>query len=98
VRDVDAAGVAVNVDIVPAFIAGDGNGLDDVIAGGAGLGSGVGENSSTEKNGGECSEVYSREDERQINPAATKVKDNAETLSPPRLAEIGVRRAFGASR
>ena len=35
VGDVDAAGVAVNREIVPAVIAGDGNGLDDVIAGGA---------------------------------------------------------------
>src|SRR6266852_6509256 len=37
VGNVDAARVAVDVDIVPAFIAGDGNGFDDVIAGGAGL-------------------------------------------------------------
>jgi len=57
VRDVDAAGVAVDVDIVPAFIAGDGNGLDDVIAGGAGLGSGVGKDRGAEKNSGECSEA-----------------------------------------
>src|SRR5216684_3901871 len=57
VRDVDAAGVAVDVDIVPAFIAGDGNGLDDVIAGGAGPGGGVGKGRGAEKNGGECSEA-----------------------------------------
>src|SRR5258708_35157410 len=42
VRDVDAAGGAVDVDIGPAVLAGDGNGRDDVIAGGAGLCSGVG--------------------------------------------------------
>src|SRR6266849_662584 len=57
VRDVDAAGVAVDVDVVPAFIAGDRHGLDDVIAGGARLGGGARKNRRAEKNGGECSEA-----------------------------------------
>src|SRR5713101_4243449 len=52
VGDVDAARVAVDVDVVPAFIAGDGDGLDDVVAGGAGLGGGVGKYRGAEKSDG----------------------------------------------
>src|SRR6266851_6131057 len=58
VGDVDAARVAVDVDVVPAFIAGDGNGLDDVVAGGAGLGGGVRKCRGAKNDGGrECSEA-----------------------------------------
>jgi hypothetical protein len=58
VRNVNAAGVAVDVDIIPAFIAGNRNGLDDVIAGGAGLRSGVGKYRGAEKAGRcECSQA-----------------------------------------
>jgi hypothetical protein len=38
VRDVDAAGVAVDGDVVPTFIAWNGNGFYYVVAGRAGLG------------------------------------------------------------
>src|ERR1700738_4787352 len=62
VRDVDAARIAVDVNIVPAFIAGNGNGFDDVVAGRAGLGGGVGKYRGREKNnGGECSEAQKGE-------------------------------------
>src|SRR5712671_424230 len=58
VGDVDAAGVAVDVNVVPAFVAGNGNGLDDVVAGSAGLGSGAGKYSGGKKSdGGKCSEA-----------------------------------------
>src|SRR5882762_4368278 len=58
VRDVDAAGVAVDVNVVPSFVAGNGNSFDDVIAGGAGLGSGAGKYSGGKKSdGGKCSEA-----------------------------------------
>src|SRR5882724_5478022 len=40
VRHVDAASVAVHIDVVPAAFAADGNGLDDFIAGRAGGGGG----------------------------------------------------------
>jgi len=36
VRDVDAAGVAVDIDVVPAAFTADGNGLDHFIPGRAG--------------------------------------------------------------
>jgi len=52
VGDVDAAGVAVDVNVVPAFVAGNGNSFDDVIAGGAGLGSGAGKCSGGKKSDG----------------------------------------------
>jgi hypothetical protein len=62
VRDIDAAGVAIDVDIVPTFIAGNGNGFDDVVARGTGLGSGAGKCSSGKNSGGrECSEAEGNE-------------------------------------
>ncbi len=58
VGDVNAARVAIDVDIIPALIAGNGNRFDDVIAGGAGLGSGVRKYRGAKKGGGcECSKA-----------------------------------------
>src|SRR6266849_2820760 len=52
VGDVHASRVAVDVDVVPAFVAGNGDGFDDVVAGGAGLGGGVGKYRGAEKSDG----------------------------------------------
>src|SRR6266436_996038 len=58
VRDVDAAGVAIDIDVVPALIARNGNSFDYVIAGGAGLGGSLGKYRGGKKSGGEeCSEA-----------------------------------------
>src|SRR6266849_3118247 len=58
VGDVHASRVAVDVDVVPAFVAGNGYGFDDVIAGGAGLASSVRKCRGAKNDGGrECSEA-----------------------------------------
>src|SRR5260370_39429545 len=81
-RDVDAAGVTVHVDIVPATFAADGDGLDDVIAG-----SGRSRRCSVR-------EGHSRKD--NANGECTENRERRKTVTPRLFSLWGAGRSLGS--